>query len=210
MLRILVADDHAVVRCGVKEILSERFNNVEFGEAQDHPETLRLAREQEWRLVVLDLTMPGRDGLEVLRDLKAAHPALPVLILSIHPEEQFAVRCLRAGAAGYLAKESAPAELAGAASRILEGGRYISPTLAEKLALDLSAASGMLPHEALSDREYQVLLLIAAGKAIKEIAGELSLSVKTVSTYRSRLLKKMNMKTNADLIRYAVDSRLIV
>jgi DNA-binding NarL/FixJ family response regulator len=160
-------------------------------------------------LVVLDIAMPGRGGLDILKEIKTQMPRLPVLMLSMYPEEQYAIRVLKSGASGYLTKESAPAELVKAIQQISQGRKYISPYLAEKLAIDLEVSTDKLPHELLSDREYQVMCMIASGKTLKEIAAGLSLSIKTISTYRSRILEKMNMKTNAELTHYAIKNRLV-
>lgn len=208
MIRILVADDHAIVRRGLIQILAEHCDMSVVGEASDAAELFALARAQQWDIVVLDVSMPGRGGLEVLKELKTEFPARPVLILSVHPEDQYAVRALRAGAAGYLTKDSAPAELVNAIRKAMQGGKYVSPSLAEKLAFNLAPDPDRLPHEALSDREYQVLCAIASGKTVSEIAEEMSLSVKTISTYRTRLLEKMNLKNNAELTHYAIQHGL--
>jgi DNA-binding NarL/FixJ family response regulator len=180
-----------------------------FGEARSGNEALEQVRKQDWDVVVLDISMPGKSGIEVLKELKQLRPRLPVLMLSIHPEDQFAVRALKTGAAGYLTKESAPAELINAIRKVVGGGKYITPTLAERLAFILEADMAALPHEHLSDREYQVMRMIAQGKTLKEIGDDLALSVKTVSTYRARLLEKMHMKRNAELTRYAIEHHLI-
>jgi len=209
MIKILVADDHAVVREGVKQILSETADMVVAAEASSAQEVLNKVWENNYDLVLLDISMPGRGGLDVLKQLKDEKPGLPVLILSIYPEEQYAVRALRAGASGYLTKESAPDELIAAIRKISQGGKYVSASLAEKLAFDMEIGAEKPPHEMLSDREYQVICMIAKGKTVKEIAGELSLSVKTISTYRSRILDKMRMKGNAELTRYAIKNSLI-
>ncbi len=209
MLKILLADDHAVVRQGVKQILVEAFNKAIYGEAQNAHELLELIHKERWDMVVLDLTMPGGSGLDVLKQIKHDHPQLPVLILSMHPEDQYAVRTLKAGAAGYLNKESAPEELIQALRKILRGGKYISASVAEELVLHVGPEDDRPPHKQLSDREYQVLCMIASGKAVKEIATELSLSAKTISTYRARILEKMNMKTNAELTHYAIQNGLV-
>ena len=208
-MRILIADDHAVFRRGLRETLSEAFSRITFGEAKTAQETLELARRQDWDVIILDISMPGKSGLDILDDLRRSRPKVPVLLLTMHPEQQFARRALKAGAAGYLTKDSVPDELKEAIKRIVAGGRYVSPTLAEKLAVDLRQGTDMPLHELLSDREFQVLRMIAAGKSVKEVADELSLSVKTVSTYRSRVLEKTGMKTNADLIRYALQTQLV-
>jgi two-component system, NarL family, invasion response regulator UvrY len=207
-MRVLIADDHAVVRRGLKQILLDEFGALEVGEAADAHETLRLAHAGDWDLVVLDISMPGRSGLEVLKELKQTRPRLPVLILTTHPEEQYAVRVLKAGAAGYMTKESAPEHLVEAVRRVTAGGRYITPTLADLLVTNLAAADRP-PHEALSDREFQVLRLIASGKTVGQIADALSLSPNTVSTYRTRILEKTGMKTNAELTHYAISKGLV-
>src|SRR5437879_2770689 len=207
-MRILLADDNAVVRHGLKQILADEFKRAVFGEARNAQEALNLVWKENWDVAVLDITMPGRSGLEVLREIKKSKPKLPVLVLSMHPEGQFAVRVLKRGASGYMTKESAPEELVSAIKKILAGGRYVSPSLAEKLATYLSDDQKS-PQEKLSDREFQVLRLIASGKMVSEIARELSLSVKTISTYRSRILEKMGMKNNAELMHYAMQHQLV-
>jgi DNA-binding NarL/FixJ family response regulator len=209
MLRILLADDHAVVRQGVKQILSEAFAQATFGEAPNVHELLDLISSERWDIVVLDLAMPGGNGLEALKQIKNGYPELPVLILSMFPEDQYAVRTIRAGAAGYLNKESAPEELVLAIRKILHGGEYISAAVADELVLYARDENDQPLHKHLSDREYQVLCLIASGKEVKEISTELSLSAKTISTYRARLMEKMNMKTNAELIHYAIQNGLV-
>lgn len=209
MIRILIADDHAIVRRGLKQILAEESGMTVAGEAQNAQEVMDLVRKQAWDVLVLDIAMPGRGGLDVLKEIKPEYPQLPVLILSMHPEDQYAVRALKAGAAGYLTKESAPEELVKAIRKVLAGGKYVSTSLAEKLALALDTDTKKTPHETLSDREYQVMCLIASGKTVGEIADELSLSVKTISTYRARILEKMNLKSNAALTHYAVQQRLV-
>ena len=209
MIRVLIADDHAVVRQGLKQILSEQPDMKVFGEAGTIPELLDHARKQKWDVVVLDISMPGRGGLDGLKQLKEVRPRLPVLVLSVHPEDQFAVRALKTGASGYLTKDSAPGELLQAIRKILAGRKYISPELAEKLAEDLRTDITRPLHEVLSDREFQIFLLIASGKSVTEIAKSISLSVKTISTYRTRILEKMKMKTNAELIHYAIKHQLV-
>jgi DNA-binding NarL/FixJ family response regulator len=209
MLKILIADDYAIVRRGIKDILAEKFTTVEFGEADNAPHVLDLARKQKWDVVILDITLPGRSGLEVLKDIKHECPKLPVLILGMHSEDQFATRTLRAGAAGYLTKENASEELVKAVEKVLGGGRYVSSAFAERLIAALATHSEKLLHESLSDREYQVMYMIASGKAVKEIATELSLSAKTISTYRARILEKMKMQNNAELIHYAISNHLV-
>jgi two-component system, NarL family, invasion response regulator UvrY len=209
MIKALVADDHAVVRQGLRLILQETSDMQVTGEAASGPEALERARGDRYDVVVLDITMPGRSGFDVLKELRVEWPELPVLVLSMHAEEQFAVRLLKAGAAGYLNKESAPEELVKAIRKVVSGGRYVSPTLAEKLAFEIDAGSDKLAHETLSDREFQVMRMMASGKTVKEIAAELSLSVKTISTYRARILTKMNLHTNAELIHYAITNQLV-
>jgi DNA-binding NarL/FixJ family response regulator len=208
-MKILLADDHAVVRHGLKQILADDFRRAEFGEARNAQEALDLIWKEHWDVVILDITMPGRSGLEVLREIKRSRPRLPVLVLSMHPENQFAVRVLKRGAAGYMTKESAPEELVGAIKKVLAGGRYVSTSLAEKLATYVSSDSQKPAQELLSDREFQVLRLIASGKIVSEIAKELSLSVKTISTYRTRILEKMGLRNNAELMHYAMQHQLI-
>jgi two-component system, NarL family, invasion response regulator UvrY len=209
MLKILLADDHAVVRQGVKQILAEAFAESSFGEARNAHELLALVGSERWDIVVLDLNMPDSNGLEALKQIKQDHPQLPVLVLSMFPEDQYAVRTIRAGAAGYLNKESAPEELVQAIRKVLHGGQYISATVADELVLYARNEDDQPLYKHLSDREYQVLCLIASGKEVKEISTELALSAKTVSTYRSRLLDKLNMKTNAELTYYAIHNGLV-
>jgi len=208
MINVLIADDHAVVRQGLKQILQETQDMHLAGEAADGHEALALTRSAQWDVLVLDLTMPGLGGLDVLKEVQAERPHAPVLILSMHAEDQFAVRLLKAGAAGYLNKETAPEELIQAIRKVVDGGKYISTVLAERLAFEMDPNSDKPRHESLSDREFQVLRLLASGKAVKEIAEELSLSPKTISTYRARILDKMNMRTNAELIHYAIQNKL--
>lgn len=209
MIRILIADDHAVVRHGLKKILSEHSDMAVLGEAENGDEALDQIRQKKWDIVILDMTMPGKSGFDILKDIRVERPSLPVLILSMLPEEQFAKRSIKAGAAGYLTKGSAPEELVRAIRKIYGGGKYISPTLAEQLAGDLNIQTEKPAHEALSDREFQVLLKLAEGKAITAIAGELSLSTKTITTYRSRILQKMGMRSNAELTRYVIEHHLV-
>jgi DNA-binding NarL/FixJ family response regulator len=208
-MRILIADDHAVVRRGLRQILAEAFKRATFGEAANSQEALECVWKDPWDIVILDLTMPGRSGLEVLKEMKRARPKLPVLILSMHPEDQFAVRLLKAGASGYMTKESAAEELVGAVNKAIAGGRYVSLPLAEKLASLIVHDVHAAPHENLSDREFLILRMIASGKPVSVIARELSLSVKTVSTYRARLLEKMNMSNNSELVHYAFQNELV-
>ena len=209
MIRILVADDHTVVREGVKQILSAQSDIVVEDEAENGKETLEKALQGSFDMVLLDISMPGRGGLEVLEDILKSRPKLPVLILSMHPEEQYAVRALRAGASGYLTKASAPQELIGAIRKVAGGGKYVTASLAEKLAEELDIDTRKLPHERLSNREHQVMMMLASGKTVSDIADELCLSVKTISTYRTRILAKMGMKKNAELTLYAVHNKLI-
>ena len=209
MIRVLIADDHAILRRGLKEILLRELEGVVCGEAEDAQQVLAQVRTQHWDLVLLDISMPGRSGLDSLSDLKALRPKLPVLVLSMHPDDQYGKRVLRAGASGYMNKESAPEELIKAIRKVLAGGRYVSPVLAEKLALDLSADAERPAHETLSAREFEVLRMIASGKTVSQIAGELHLSVATVSTYRARILEKMNMTTTAELMHYALRNHLV-
>ena len=208
-MKILITDDHAVVRQGLKQILAEEFTRAEFGEATNAQEAIDRVWKENWDVVVLDITMPGRSGLEVLKEIKKSRPKLPVLVLSMHPEDQFAVRILKIGAAGYMTKESAPNELVGAVKKVMAGGRYVSPSLAEKMASYLAIDVHTPPHERLSDREFLVLRLIASGKTPTAIAKELALSVKTISTYRMRILEKMNMSNNAELTHYAIQNQLV-
>jgi DNA-binding NarL/FixJ family response regulator len=209
MKKFLLADDHAIVRSGLKQLLIDEFHHVDIGEAATASEVLNLVRKQYWDVVILDINLPGRSGLDVLAELKKEHPKPSVLVLSMHPEEQFAIRALKAGASGYLTKESAPEELIKAITKILAGGRYISETLAERLANGLHADTAKPLHELLSDREFQVLRLIGSGKTPSQIADELHLSIKTVSTFRTRILDKMGMKTNAELTRYVIENKLL-
>lgn len=208
-MKILIADDHPVVRKGLKETLGEAFSAITFGEAKTAQEALESVRQQNWDVVILDISMPGKSGLDVLGDMHRLRPKLPILFLSMHPEGQYARRALRAGAAGYLTKESVPDELRDAVRRVQSGRRYVSATLAEQLAFDLRRESDLPAHELLSDREFQVLRMLASGKTVKQIADEIALSVKTVSTYRARILQKTGMNTTAELIRYAIEARLV-
>jgi DNA-binding NarL/FixJ family response regulator len=207
MIKVLIADDHAIVRRGLKQIIAEEPDMIVAGEARSDAEALELARHCESDVIILDIPLPGRSGLDILKELQHEYPNLPILILTMHTEEQVAVRAFKAGAAGYLTKESAPEELIQALRKVAGGGRYVSPALAERLALRVANQEQPL-HEILSDREYQVLHFIAIGKTVSEIAKQLSLSVKTISTYRSRVLEKMHLKNNAELMRYAVTHQL--
>lgn len=209
MIKVCVVDDHPVAREGLKRIIGEHSEMVVTGETGDGREALNLVKNGHFDVVLLDITMPTKNGLDVLKELRAESPSLPVLILTMHAEDQYAVRVLRAGAAGYLTKGAAPAQLIQAIRKVIRGGKYVSPELAEKLAFGLDGAWSKPPHETLSDREYQVLCMIASGETVTEIAAKLALSVKTISTYRVRLLEKLNMKHNADLARYAIKEGLV-
>lgn len=209
MKRVLIADDHELVRRGIRSLLDEHPDLEVAGEAATAPEVLEKVRGEDWDVLVLDLGMPGGEGIETLRRVRSAAPDLPVVILSVHPEDQLAKRLLGAGAAGYVQKEAASEELVVAVRRALRGGRYVSPELASKLAADLEGDGEALPHERLSEREFQVLRLLAEGRSVGGIADELSLSVKTVSTYKTRLLDKLEMETAAAAIRYAVEHDLV-
>jgi len=209
MIKILIADDHVVVRKGLKQILVEAFPSAHIEDVGDAEELIKRIIKSEWDVVISDLTMPGRSGLEALQQIKEYYPKLPVLILSMHAEEHYAIRVLKAGASGYLNKDSASDELVNAVNRVLTGRKYITPSIAEKLAATLDQDNDRPSHELLSDREFEVLKSLAAGKSVSEIAHALSLSVTTVSTYRARILVKMNMKTNAELTLYAVENKLI-
>jgi DNA-binding NarL/FixJ family response regulator len=208
MTRVLIADDHEIVRRGLKQILSDEFSKLKVQEAQNSQEVFDQVRKQSFDLVLLDINMPGRSGLEVLEEIRRLHPKVPVLMLSVFPEEDYALRCLKLGASGYLTKKSASDELLAAVKKALAGGKYVTASLAEKLAANLEGGALQTPHEALSNRELQVLRMIAAGKTIKEIASELSLSEKTIATYRTRISEKMRLTTNVELTRYAIQHGL--
>jgi two-component system invasion response regulator UvrY len=208
MIRVLVADDHAVVRRGVRQIVNEAPDMVVSGEASTGHQVLQQVETYDYDVLVLDISMPEKNGLEVLKQLQVLKLDLHILILSMYPEKQYAMRALKAGAAGYLTKESAPDELVAAIRKVAQGEKYITQSLAEKLAADLEGTGRTFPHEALSDREYQVMILLAAGKSLTEIAEELSLSVKTVSTYRARILAKLSLRSTAEIIRYVFEHGL--
>lgn len=209
MLRILIADDHIVVRRGLKQILFDEFPTAQIEEAGDAEELLKKLFKAEFDLVISDLSMPGRSGLDSLQQIKQSYPKLPVLILSVHSEEHYALRVLKSGGSGYFNKDSAPEELVKAVRQVLMGKKYITASVAEKLAASFDKSSDKLPHEVLSDREFEVFKLIASGKSITDIAGTLSLSITTISTYRARIMEKMNLHTNADLTLYAVENKII-
>ncbi len=209
MIRMLVADDHAIIRQGLKQILADAPDIVIAAEASNGNEALNQALKTDCDVAVLDITMPDRSGLDILKELKSRRPNLKVLILSMHPEEQYAVRALRAGASGYLTKDSMPSELITAIRRVVLDRKYVSSALAEKLAFELETGAERPLHQALSDREFEVMRMIASGKRLSEIADELCLSIKTVGTYRSRVLRKMRIKNNAELIRYSLEHGLL-
>lgn len=209
MRQILIIDDHEVVRDGLKKIFEEQPSKANFGEASNTAEALKLAREQEWDIAILDLTLGDRSGIDVLRELKQIRPNLPVLILTMHSEEQYARRAFKGGAAGYITKDSPRAELLEAINKVVGGGKYLSSALAEKLIVDLERGNDRPVHEMLSDREFEVMRLIASGKTVGEIAEILSLSDKTISTYRARILEKMGLRTNAELTHYAARNSLV-
>lgn len=208
-MHILITDDHAVVRRGLREILADSLEAATFSEAGNADEALRLLARQAASILVLDINMPGRSGLDLLKDVKRLYPRLPVIVLSVQSEDQYALRCLKAGAAAYINKDSAPEELAQAARKVLGGGRYVGAGLAEKLVTILDNSDGKARHEMLSDRELEVMLMIASGVSLTEIGARLHVSAKTVSTYRARLLDKMQIRSNAELTRYAVAHNLI-
>lgn len=209
MIRILIADDHAIIRKGLKQIIEENPEMTVTAEASDGVEALRKIRESGCDVVLLDISMPGKNGIDVLKQVREEYPRLPVLILSMYPEDQYAVRLIKAGATGYLTKECAPAEVVNALRRVAGGKKYISPAVAEMLADDVGMAHDHAPHETLSNREFQIFLLLATAKTVSEIAAAMTLSVKTVSTYRSRILEKMHLRNNAELMHYAIERRLV-
>jgi two-component system invasion response regulator UvrY len=209
-MKILIADDHEIVRKGLQELLAQGLPEATFGEAKDGEKVLEQVENDSWDLLILDITLPGRSGLDVLKDLRLRKPELPILVLSMHPETQYGKRVLKAGASGYMNKDSAPDELINAIRKVLSGRRYVSPVLAEKLALDLGPGAEKLPHERLSDREIEVLRMLASGRSVSQIADILHLSVTTVSTYRARILEKLDMTTTAELMHYALSDGLIL
>ncbi len=209
MIKILIADDHRIVREGLKQILAETQDMVVSAEASNVQEVLNKVASNDYDVLLLDISMPGRSGLDILKQLKSERPKLSVLVLSMYSEEQYALRALRAGASGYMTKESAPDELIEAIRKVSTGRKYISPAVAEKLAVSIESSDERPPQETLSDREFQVMCMIASGKTVKAIADELALSIKTVSTYRARILEKMRMKNNAELTHYAIQNKLV-
>jgi two-component system invasion response regulator UvrY len=209
MMRVLIVEDHQIVRHGLNEVLADAFPALETGEAENSQTALELLMKQEWDLVLLDINIPGRSGLEVLEEVKRLRPKTPVLVLSAYPEDEFAVRSLRLGASGYLNKSLASDEILTAAKKALAGGKYVTASLAEKLAASLGSDVQLAPHESLSSRELQVLRMVASGKTIKAIAAELALSEKTVGTYRLRIAKKLGLASNVELTRYAMKHRLV-
>ncbi|MCX7981379.1 MAG: response regulator transcription factor [Syntrophales bacterium] len=208
-IRVLVADDHPVVREGLKKIIAADGEMEVVGEAENGTEVLKLLQEKKFDCLILDISMPGESGLVITKEIKSLFPHLPILIVTMYPEEQFAIRAFRAGASGYLTKTSAPTELITAIRKVSSGGRYVSSSLAERLTYYLSGEGKKLPHESLTDREYQIMLKIAAGKTTAEIAEELSLSVKTISAYRTSILEKLHLKNTVELTRYAIENGLI-
>jgi DNA-binding NarL/FixJ family response regulator len=208
-MKVLIADDHEVVRRGLRQLIADEFGDVTFGEAGTAAEALAAAWKGKWDLVILDINMPGRNGLEALAELKRERPKLPVLVLSMFSETEYALRALKSGAAGYVSKQGVSRELIAAVKKALSGGRYVTPALAEKMAASLGRDEVRLPHETLSDREFEVMKLIAAGRKVKEIAAKLSLSEKTVFTYRARLLDKLGLKSDVEITRYALRQKLV-
>jgi DNA-binding NarL/FixJ family response regulator len=209
MIKVLIADDHQILRDGLKQLLAEYDDIQVAGEASNGNEALKKIRDEDWNVVVLDMSMPGKSGIELIKQIKAEKPKLPILILSMHKEEQYAVRTLKAGASGYLSKDSAATQLVQAIRKVAGGGGFLSPEVAQKLALGMVQTSDAPPHTLLTDREFQIFQLIASGTGISEIANDLHLSVKTVSTHKTRLLQKMNLTNTSDLIRYAIKYRLV-
>lgn len=208
-MKILIADDHAIVRRGLEQLIMEEYPFAQIGEASNAEELVSKAMFGDWDIVICDINMPGRSGLEALKQIRQAMPKLPILIMSMYPEDQYAVRVLKAGASGYLSKESIHNELIKAIQTVLKGRKFITPFIAEKLVEAFDAEAAEIPHRLLSDREFEVLKLLASGKTVSEIASQLSISANTVSTYRARILEKMNMRSNTELIRYALENKLI-
>jgi len=209
MKKILLIDDHAVMREGLKQILEDEFHEAVFGEAGNAGEALDLLQQKDWDLVILDIVLPGRSGLDVLKEIRQHKPKVPILVYSMHTEEEFAIRALRSGASGYLSKTDVPELLLKAIGQLSHGRKYISESLAERLASELETPDDKPPHSRLSDREYQIMVMLASGKAVGAIADELSLSIKTISTYRTRILDKMNMKSTAEIIHYVIENKLL-
>jgi two-component system invasion response regulator UvrY len=209
MTRILLVDDHPLVRQGIKQVLAGAFHPAQVGEASNAEEGMTEIKDTEWDVLVLDLSLPGTSGLDMLKDLRRERPTLPVLVLSMHSPEQFARRAMNAGASGYLTKDSNPLELVKAVGEVIAGRRYLNPAVIEELVSNLQPERGQRPHEVLSDREYQVLRMIGAGLTVSQVAARLTLSVKTVSTYRARVLEKMGMKTTAELMHYGIQHGLV-
>jgi DNA-binding NarL/FixJ family response regulator len=210
MIKVLIADDHAVVRRGLKQILEDSGDIAVLGEASNAAEIMEKLYENEWDILILDITMPGKNGLDALIDIKQKKPDLKILVLSIHPEEEIAIRAFKSGASGYLNKDSVPLELIKSVKKVSEGGKYISTSFAESILLSMDKDQMKPLHDSLSDREFQVLCLIASGNTLSQIANELSLSVKTISTYRSRILEKIGLKTNVELTHYAIKNKLVI
>ena len=208
-MKILIADDHAIVRDGLIALLRKEFKDIVIREASNGGDAIEIARSGEWDIIVIDISMPGRNGLEALKQMRAEGLKTPIIILSMHPEDQYAIRALKAGASGYVNKECATAELVAAVHQVLLGKKYISAVVSEKLASSFTDMSGKLAHESLSDREMQVLVLIASGKTLSEVAAEISLGASTISTYRARLLEKLSLNNNAELTRYGMDNALV-
>jgi Response regulator containing a CheY-like receiver domain and an HTH DNA-binding domain len=209
MLGILIVDDHTVVRRGLKQILQDAFPSALIEEVADAEDLLKRVFAEDWDAVISDISMPGRSGLDVLQQIRQSYPKLPILILSMHPEDQYAIRVLRAGASGYLNKDSAPEDLVKALNQVLLGKKYITASIAEKLATALDQDADKFSHEYLSDREFEVLKMLAAGKSVSDISEQISLSASTISTYRARIMTKLNLKTNADLTLYSIQHKLI-
>lgn len=209
MIRILIVDDHVMFREGLKQILAKHGDMNVVGEVGNGTDALQSIRSDEYDVVVLDISMPGQSGWDTLKEIKLEKPGLPVLILSMHPEDQYAIRMLKAGASGYISKESVPEELILAIRKVASGGKYVSPALAEKIAYALDSHADKLPHQLLSNREFQVMSMLASGKSLKEIAEELSLSEKTITTYRARILEKLNLRNNVEITHYVIENKLL-